>query len=137
MLSVSQKTRYGMTSIYELALQYHNEPVQIRAIADQYSVPQKYLEQVLLKLKRAGLVKSFRGTNGGYVLAKPPEKMMVLEVVEALEGPIDIAGAQGASEALGFFWKKAELELSHIFQQSIADLLSEKQRSEQATMYAI
>ena len=64
MLSVSQKLRYGLVALYELALRYHDGPVQIREIAGAHGAPQPYLEQLMGTLKRSGLVQSYRGSQG-------------------------------------------------------------------------
>ncbi len=71
-----------------------NTPTSVRDIAERTGLPQPYLEQILLALKGAGLVRSKRGVGGGYVLARPPESITLGEVVSAVDGPI-VAGDFG------------------------------------------
>jgi Rrf2 family iron-sulfur cluster assembly transcriptional regulator len=74
-----------------LSLSLHDgdvRPTSVRDIADRTGLPQPYLEQILLALKGAGLVRSKRGVGGGYVLARPPEAITLGQIVSAVEGPI-------------------------------------------------
>ena len=70
-------------------------PTAVRDIAERTGLPQPYLEQILLALKGAGLVRSKRGVGGGYVLARPPEEITLSQIVSAVDGPI-VAGDFGA-----------------------------------------
>lgn len=71
----------------ELADHYaSNEPLQIRQIAAEQSIPDRYLEQLLATLRRSGLVRSQRGARGGYILAREPWKITLLEVISSIEG---------------------------------------------------
>lgn len=74
----------------ELALKYHGGPAQIGDIAKSQKIPVRYLEQLLLVLKRRRLVVSRRGKEGGYNLIKHPSDVTVLEIVEAFDGPIEL-----------------------------------------------
>ena len=80
-----------MQAMLELTLNYGGGPVRIKNIAREQKVPIRFLEQLLLVLKRAGLVASVRGKDGGYSLAKRPSEIKVLNVIEALEGPLELA----------------------------------------------
>jgi Rrf2 family iron-sulfur cluster assembly transcriptional regulator len=71
-----------------------NQPTSVRDIAERTGLPQPYLEQILLALKGAGLVRSKRGVGGGYVLARPPQDITLCQIVSAVEGPI-VAGDFG------------------------------------------
>lgn len=74
----------------ELAFHYGGAPVQIRDIAGQQKIPIRFLEQLMLLLKRGGLVISIRGMYGGYTLAKHPSDISLLEIFERLEGPLEL-----------------------------------------------
>ena len=87
-IKLSSSTRYGIKAILAIALQYGKEPVRTNAIAEQENIPSKYLEQVISKLKKAGLVHGLRGAHGGYMLAKSPSEISMEDVVLALEGPM-------------------------------------------------
>ena len=85
---ITQKTRYALRSLLFLAEEQGGAPVQLSRIADTQRVPPKYLELIMLELKKAGLVKSARGPKGGYRLARPSEQISFGEVVRTMEGPI-------------------------------------------------
>ena len=84
----SSKAEYGVRLMVELGRQNPEQPTSLKAIADAEGLPLAYLEQVVARLKKAGLVASRRGARGGYLLARPPEEIRMAEVVEALEGSI-------------------------------------------------
>lgn len=88
MLKLSNRGLYGIKALYELARNYGAEPVAIREISERHGLPVPFLEQVLLRLRVAGIVESRRGTNGGYVLSRPPCEITIGDAVRALEGPI-------------------------------------------------
>jgi len=74
----------------ELASRYGEGPIELKEIAKRESISLKYLEQVIVPLRTAGLVKSVRGSKGGYSLAKPPSEICLNDLVEILEGPINL-----------------------------------------------
>jgi Rrf2 family iron-sulfur cluster assembly transcriptional regulator len=76
--------------LLSLALHPLEGPTSVRDIAERTGLPQPYLEQILLALKGAGLVRSKRGVGGGYVLARPPEDIHLTEIVSAVDGPIQV-----------------------------------------------
>ncbi len=84
----SSKAEYGVRLMVELGRQSPEHPTSLKAIADAEGLPLAYLEQVVARLKRAGLVMSARGAHGGYWLARPAEEIPMDEVVQALEGAI-------------------------------------------------
>jgi Rrf2 family protein len=84
----SSKAEYGVRLMVELGRQLPDQPTSLKAIAEAERLPLAYLEQVVARLKRAGLVMSARGAHGGYWLARPAEEITMDEVVQALEGAI-------------------------------------------------
>ncbi len=84
----SSKAEYGVRLMVELGRQEPGRPVSLKALADAESLPLAYLEQVVARLRKAGLVESARGAHGGYWLARPAEEITMDDVVEALEGAI-------------------------------------------------
>jgi Rrf2 family protein len=87
-MKVSAKTEYACLAMLELAARYGTgEPVRIRTIADEHGIPSRFLVQILLQLKGAGLVASTRGAAGGYQLNKPPEEISLGAVMTVIEGP--------------------------------------------------
>ena len=94
-VKVSTRGDYASRALLSLALHAEGEgPTSVRDIAERTALPQPYLEQILLALKGAGLVRSKRGVGGGYVLARPPSEITLSEIVSAVDGPI-VAGDFG------------------------------------------
>jgi len=85
-MKLTTKTQYGMRAVVDLAQRYRNGPVSVSGISEREGIPISYLEQLLNRLKKGGIVKSFRGPRGGYVLAKDPSKIRVYNIVQVLEG---------------------------------------------------
>ena len=83
-MKLSTRGRYGIHTMYDLALNGENGPQSIKAIAERGGMPEAYLEQLIAGLKRAGLVTSTRGAQGGYMLARPAEEITVGDVLRAL-----------------------------------------------------
>jgi Rrf2 family cysteine metabolism transcriptional repressor len=87
-MRLSTKGRYGLRAMLEIALQQAKGPVPIHVIAENQSLSNRYLEQLLIPLKQNGLVKSVRGSQGGYILGREADKITVGDIIRALEGPI-------------------------------------------------
>ena len=87
-VKVSTRGDYASRALLSLALHDGEGPTSVRDIADRTGLPQPYLEQILLALKGAGLVRSKRGVGGGYVLARAPEEITLAQIVAAVDGPI-------------------------------------------------
>ena len=86
-MKISAKTEYACIAVLELASRFGSgEPVRIRKIAERHDVPPRFLVQILLQLKGAGLVRSTRGAAGGYHLERPPEQVSLGEVMRVIEG---------------------------------------------------
>lgn len=87
-MMISQKAKYALRALIALAEAPENEPVFIADIAENQSIPRKFLEQILLDLKHQGLVVSRRGKAGGYLLLRSPETITFGEVMRIIEGPL-------------------------------------------------
>ncbi len=87
-MKVSKRGEYGMRALCHLAEHFGEGVVHIRRIAEQEDIPAKFLEGILLELKRAGFVKSRRGIEGGYALAQEPGEIRLGDVVRVLDGPL-------------------------------------------------
>lgn len=88
---VSTRGDYACRALLSLALHSETQgPTSVRDIAERTGLPQPYLEQILLALKGAGLVKSKRGVGGGYVLARAPSEIRISEIISAVDGPITL-----------------------------------------------
>ncbi len=85
-MRLTMKSDYGLRAMIDLAARYGKGPIPSAAIARRQLVPEHFLDQTLITLRRAGLVKSQRGPQGGHTLAKPPAQITMLDVLRALEG---------------------------------------------------
>jgi Rrf2 family protein len=90
MIKLSTKGRYGTRLMLNLALHYNagQEPVILKNVSKEEDISIRYLEQIIIPLKLSKLVKSIRGAGGGYILTQPPSKITMIEIIEALEGPL-------------------------------------------------
>jgi len=123
----SEKVNYGLSAIFEIAKNYYKGYIQIREIATAQNIPQSYLEQLLINLKRAGLVDSMRGAQGGYKLKKSAHDIRIIDLIEALEAPITIVDYSKNSEVLQSFWRKIEVEFTELFNNTLEDLINEEE----------
>lgn len=87
-MKISSKGDYATRAMQDLALNYGKGPIQIDDVARRQHLPVRYLEQILLSLKRAGFLESKRGVTGGYYLAKHPREITLGAVIRVMEGPI-------------------------------------------------
>lgn len=88
-MKLSTKGRYGLRALIDLAQYSGTDPVSITSISDRQGISERYLEQLMSMMKKAGLVTSIRGANGGYMLAKDLEEISVGDVLRALEGNLE------------------------------------------------
>ncbi|MBM3705125.1 MAG: Rrf2 family transcriptional regulator [Actinobacteria bacterium] len=89
-MKLSTRGRYSARLMLELALRYGRGPVLLKDVCESQEMSLKYLSQLIIPLKIAGLISSSRGAHGGYFLARPPEKIKLSEVIIAVEGSVDI-----------------------------------------------
>ncbi|HET6795314.1 MAG TPA: Rrf2 family transcriptional regulator [Acidimicrobiales bacterium] len=135
-MRVSTRGDYACRALLSLALRADAEaPTSVRDIADRTGLPQPYLEQILLALKGAGLVRSKRGVGGGYVLARPAADITLGQIVSAVDGPI-VAGDfglphqngacdhEGQCVLLAVWSEVGEHMRSHLDSFSLADMVS-------------
>ncbi|MDI6791767.1 MAG: Rrf2 family transcriptional regulator [bacterium] len=94
-MKLSTKGRYGLRAILELALSGEGACLSINDIAQKQGISFPYVEQLMVKLRKAGLVESIRGPNGGYYLCKPAAEIKASEVLRIVEGPIEIVHCAG------------------------------------------
>jgi Rrf2 family transcriptional regulator, cysteine metabolism repressor len=121
-LRLSTRGRYGIHAMYDLAVTYESGPQPLKAIAERQSVPEAYLEQLMAPLRREGLIKSVRGAQGGYLLARPPSEITVGQVLRTLEGDLAITECLNEEDACDMadccptrkVWKKVRDGLNSI-----------------------
>lgn len=95
-MKLSTRGRYGIKAVVDLALEYGNGPVSANTLAQRQGISLPYLEQLIAALKKAQLIESARGVQGGYTLSRKPEQISVGEVLRALEGSTSVAECVGA-----------------------------------------
>jgi len=144
-MRVSAKTEYACIAMLELAAHYgSNEPVRIRRIAERHDVPPRFLVQILLQLKGAGLVASVRGAAGGYHLIKLPQEISLGQVMEVIEGSTEENGQTSSAspdspavKVLMQAWKEVgEMQRKMLNDISLAELL-ERAKAQDEQMYHI
>lgn len=136
-MRLSTRGRYGLRAMYDLALHYGEGPIPLKATAERQGVSEHYLEQLAACLRRAGLITSSRGAQGGYELARHPWEITIGDVVRALEGALDPAecvSEDGPTDACGradectmrLVWKKLKDCMNRVLDSiSLQDLCQE------------
>jgi len=87
-MKISTKGHYGVQAMFDLAQHYGEGPISLKSVAERQALSEHYLEQLIAGLRKAGLVKSVRGAQGGYTLSRDPSEIKVGDIVRVLEGPI-------------------------------------------------
>lgn len=90
-MKLSTKGRYGIKAMVDLAIHYGVEPVSIKSISERQNISEYYLEQLFAPLRKADIIKSVRGAQGGYILNREPKNITTAEIMEVLEGPVEIS----------------------------------------------
>lgn len=148
-MKITYKGDYALKTILDLALHYNQGVATIHDLAKRADIPIKFLEQVLLELKRGGFVASKRGINGGYFLARKPQEIKLGEVVRFIDGPIEplpCAGRQVTYKGCADIYKCAFREIWTAVTEAISgvidnitfeDLLKKIKVKEKAVTYHI
>lgn len=138
MLTISNKSRYGIAALLALAEFYNSGLLQIKDIASRCDIPHQFLEQIFNRLVKAGILKSTRGKNGGYQLAKPPEQITVLHIVNALEGNIAfVSKSDEQQDVIVELFHEAEMNLKKNLSVSLAVLVAKQQTLRGNVIYDI
>jgi Rrf2 family protein len=136
-MRVSAKAEYACVAMLALATQHGTtQPIRVKAIADGHGIPLRFLVQILLQLKSAGLVVSTRGASGGYHLARPPEKISLADVINVVDrvspprlDPADLAPSP-AVQAIRTVWQEVQAEEQRMLEEvSLADLVRQTQQT--------
>lgn len=135
----TSKVDYAMRALLDLAVHAGGRPAQSREIAARQEIPESYLNQLLVVLRRAGLVRSIRGASGGYALGKEPRLITVEDVVKALHGPnfLGELSAEGAQLPTAWVIRNLNSQLNRSLQRELAavtlsDLVTEVQRLDES-----
>jgi len=136
-MAITQKSKYALRATLELSLRYGHGPISISEIAKAQAIPARFLEAILAQLKRAALVESRRGNEGGYVLARPPSRISVGDVLRVVQGALadpEVAnrGQNGTPQAFqmvfGPIWESAVRASSSVYDGASFQTLAERYR---------
>jgi Rrf2 family protein len=122
----SKKVKYGLAALFELAKNYNIGFIQTKYIAVTQNIPQNYLEQLLSILKKAGLVESMRGSQGGYKLNKPANQIKIIDIIEVLDGPLIISETSRSNETLNIYWNQVEAQFKNLLNDTLEELVKEE-----------
>jgi Rrf2 family cysteine metabolism transcriptional repressor len=139
-MKLSTRSRYGLRAMLVLALHVGDEPVMTKDIAEKQNLPATYLEQLMLTLRKSGLVLATRGAKGGYLLSQNSRDINLAKIIEALEGPIDIADCADIPNccsdpdncAIKEIYSAANKALYEVFAKITLEQLAEKQKAKGA-----
>lgn len=144
LLELSPKVEYALLALLELASQPDKKvPLTVSEITAKQPIPDRYLEQILASLRRGGLVKSHRGARGGYVLARPPWQITLLEIVTLIEGEgKEKANSDPATlevKLIREIWQQANVACQSVFEDYTLQDLCQKREAyrQQGFMYYI
>ena len=140
-MKLSTKGRYGLRAMIDLALYSEKEPASIASIAARQHISESYLEQLIAKLRKAGLVTSVRGACGGYVPGRPVEEISVGDVLRVLEGSLEAAQCSGMEDestcenhdicVTKYVWKRINDSITQAVDTMMLDQLIEESRKKQ------
>ncbi|MDO4305570.1 MAG: Rrf2 family transcriptional regulator [Eubacteriales bacterium] len=143
-MKLSTRARYGLRALIDMGLHCENEAVSIQSIAGRQNISESYLEQLMAKLKRAGLVESTRGACGGYRFGKPVEEISVGDILRVLEGSLEAAtcpgnsgegGCEGADLCVAkYVWKRINDSItSAVDTLMLSELIEESRKKQEAS----
>ena len=149
-MEVSARTMYGLRALVTMAAARTDSPMSIQTIAERESLPQKFLEGIMVDLKRGGFVRSKRGASGGYLLDRPASEMTILQVIRHLDGPVAPASYEDRTHASDMsdrqrafmpVWKEVRDATIRVLEsytiQSIADAVEEEPLGDFLPIYQI
>lgn len=135
-MKLSTKGRYGVKAMVDLAIHYGEEPVSIKVISSRQNISEYYLEQLFSPLRKVGLIKSIRGAGGGYVLNRAPKDITIYDIIEVLEGPVEISTCLDEGKctnidccATRIVWKKIKDSIDEVTKSiTLSDIVNDYHR---------
>ena len=137
MIGISSKTIYAVAALQELGSIPDNEVLKIKEIAANASIPQNFLEQILLELKKQGMLTSIKGAHGGYKLAKDLKDITLKDVLLILESDIFSDNCKTDNAALKLFWEDLKQNVSSLFEIPLSELKNYQLKANQTLNYSI
>ena len=133
-MNVTKKHQYGLAAMVHLASFYEDGPIQLRFISDKANIPHAFLEQLVLDLKKSGLVKSTRGARGGYQLAQPPQYISINSIFKAID-PLNFDLSN--DNPLMFFWSNFNQHVQQFLGLTLKKLSDDAKEKAQVLTYTI
>ena len=141
-MKLSTKGRYGVKAMVELALNQGKDPISIKTISKRQNISEYYLEQLFAQLRKAKLIISIRGAQGGYVLGREPKDITVADVINVVEGPVEISSCINNDDCTNsdgcvtrLLWEKIKKSIDEVMTsislQDMVDDYNEIQRKNQ------
>ena len=137
MTGISTKTIYAVAALHELGTMPGDEVLKIKEIAARASVPQNFLEQILLELKKQGILASIKGAHGGYKLAKKLKDITLKDVIMILETDVLSDICRTDNPALKLFWEDIRAGVLHVFDMPLSELKNYEETANQTLNYSI
>ncbi|RUM76923.1 MAG: Rrf2 family transcriptional regulator [Sulfurovum sp.] len=137
MIGISSKTVYAVAALQELGNIHTEKVLKIKEIASKANIPQNFLEQILLELKKQGLLLSTKGMYGGYRLAKDLKDITLKDIVLILESDAFSDVCKTDNEGLKLFWKEIKEDISSVFEIPLSELKNYQLQSAKTLNYTI
>lgn len=138
-MKITARVDYAILAMFELALNSRERRLQAKEIAERQQIPLRFLEQILIQLKRGGLVQSSRGAAGGYVLARSPSQITLQDIMEAVEGEVSLVDPKHNpnSTVLRVLREIEEEFVEKLRSITVRDLVHRKLRESKVLVYHI
>jgi Rrf2 family protein len=137
MIGISTKTVYAVAALHELGSIEVGKVLKIKEIAAKASIPQNFLEQILLELRKEGILSSIKGAHGGYKLAKALKDVTLKEVMETLESDAFSDVCRTDNPTLKLFWSDITEKVEEVFDIPLSELKNYQLKANQALNYSI
>lgn len=136
-MKISTKGRYGLMLLADLASHEGHQPISLKSIAERQGLSEHYLEQLIAPLRNAGIVKSIRGAYGGYVLNKSKTEISVKDIMDTLEGPVQLVDDE-IEDGLDELWNRLRDAISGVLQSlTLDDVVQMRQTNDDGYMFYI
>lgn len=138
-MKITARADYAILAIFELALHPATTRVQARELAESQEIPLRFLEQILIQLKKAGMVESVRGAAGGYKLACPAREISLARIMEAVEGDVTLLDSRVKPSCVLYrVWQEIDQEfVDKLASITVEDLVRRKIRDDRVLVYHI
>ncbi|MFK5881326.1 MAG: Rrf2 family transcriptional regulator [Sulfurospirillum sp.] len=137
MVGITSKTVYAVAALYQLGSCEKNQTLKIKEIAAKAKIPQRFLEQILLELRKNRVLASIKGAHGGYKLAKPLEEIKLSEIISILENDISSDICKTNNSVLKLFWSNVQSNLNTVFDTPLSEFKRCEEKINQIVNFSI